>query len=128
MSKPTVAIIGASNNRSKYSNKSLRAHLDLGYEVYPVNPNEKSIEGLTCYPTVSDIPLEHLTRISVYVPPHVGIELLEEIKNLSVEEIWFNPGSENEELVRRADELDLDIIRACSIVDLGVSPSAYPEN
>ena len=38
MSQPTVAIIGASTDRSKFGNKSVRAHLQQGYEVFPVNP------------------------------------------------------------------------------------------
>jgi len=42
MGKPTVAIIGASADRSKFSNKAIHAHLRAGYEVYPVHPKEKS--------------------------------------------------------------------------------------
>ena len=36
MSQPTVAIIGASADRSKYGNKSVRAHQAQGYEVAKV--------------------------------------------------------------------------------------------
>lgn len=127
MSKPTVAIVGASSNRSKFGNKSVRAHLKQGYEVFPVNPKEEMIEGLTCYPTLSDVPADFLNRISLYLPPSVGILLLEEIRTLEVEEIWLNPGTESPDLIERAEELNLNIIQACSIVDLGVSPASFPE-
>ena len=46
MSKPTVAILGASADRAKFGNKSVRAHAQAGYEVYPVNPSGGEIEGL----------------------------------------------------------------------------------
>src|SRR5215510_9358896 len=36
----TVAIIGASNNRAKFGNKAVRAFVQQGCMVYPVNPNE----------------------------------------------------------------------------------------
>ena len=36
----TVAVIGASNHRSKYGNKAVRAFVQQGYAVYPVNPKE----------------------------------------------------------------------------------------
>jgi len=45
MSKPTVAILGASADRAKFGNKSVRAHARAGYEVYPVNPSG----GLSCF-------------------------------------------------------------------------------
>ncbi|HCO22440.1 CoA-binding protein [Gimesia maris] len=127
MSKQTVAIIGASADRQKYGNKSVRAHLKQGYEVFPIHPTETSIEGLTVYPSLSEVPVAHLDRISVYVPPQIGISLLEEIQAKGADEVWFNPGSESPELLRRASELGLDIIRACSIVDIGESPSAHPD-
>ncbi|EDL56080.1 CoA-binding protein [Gimesia maris] len=127
MPKQTVAIIGASADRQKYGNKSVRAHLKQGYEVFPIHPTETSLEGLTVYPSLSEVPVAHLDRISVYVPPQIGISLLEEIQAKGADEVWFNPGSESPELLRRASELGLDIIRACSIVDIGESPSAHPD-
>ena len=45
MAKPTVAILGASADRSKFGNKSVRAHAQAGYDVYPVNPKGGTIEG-----------------------------------------------------------------------------------
>ena len=123
MPRPTVAILGASRDRRKFGNKSVRAHLQQGYEVFPVNPHADEIEGLVAYPDLASVPVKQLDRISVYVPPEVGLELLEEIQKRGAAEVWFNPGSESRELLARAKDLDLDIIRACSIVDVGVSPS-----
>jgi predicted CoA-binding protein len=123
MSQPTVAILGASRDRRKFGNKSVRAHLRQGYAVYPVNPAADEIEGLKCYPNLEAVPVERLDRISVYLPPEVGIGLLDEIKSRGAHEVWFNPGSESPELLARAREIGLEVIQACSIVDLGMSPS-----
>jgi len=127
MSQPTVAVLGASTNRSKYGNKSVRAHLSQGYEVYPVNPNAEQVEGLPAFKTLADVPVEHLDRISVYLPPAVGLEMLDEIFARDADEVWFNPGSESDELVAKAEAIGLEIIRACSIVNIGTSPSAFAD-
>ncbi|TWT30356.1 hypothetical protein KOR34_49150 [Posidoniimonas corsicana] len=125
MSKPTVAILGASSDRSKYGNKSVRAHLDQGYDVYPVNPKGGQIEGLTVYPTLAEVPVEDLDRVSVYLPPHVTLGLLEEIAAKGCREFWLNPGADAPEVVERAEQLGLRPIVACSIVDLGTSPGDF---
>lgn len=127
MSQPKAIILGASTDRSKYGNKSVRAHLRAGYEVFPVNPNAKEIEGLTVYPSLAALPKQSYDRLSIYLPPAVSMTLLEEIAALDVREVWFNPGAESPELIHRAKALNLPVIEACSIVDLGLSPSQFPD-
>jgi predicted CoA-binding protein len=114
----TVAIIGASRDRGKFGNKSVRAHRAHGYNVFPVNPSAAEIEGLRAYPSLRAVPVERLDRVSVYVPPEVGIALLGEIAAAAPRELWFNPGSESPALIERARELGLQPIVACSIVDV----------
>lgn len=114
--KPTVAIIGASADKSKYSNKSLLAHVDAGYDVYPINPKEQTIEGLTCYKSILDVP-GTLDRISLYVPPPVGIKLLDDIAKKGCKELWVNPGAESPELMEKAAAFGLNAIYACSYLD-----------
>lgn len=128
MSKPTVAVIGASNDRGKYGNKSIRAHLSQGYEVFPIHPTENTIEGLAAYSTIAEIPVKRVDRVTVYVRPEIGIGLLEQIRDKQPSEVWFNPGSESTELVAAAEELGLNPIQACSIVDIGVSPAEFPDD
>lgn len=127
MPKPTVAILGASADRSKFGNKSVRAHLTQGYDVYPVNPRGGEIEGLTVYESLAEIPVERLTRISVYLPPHIGLKTLAEVLAKGCDELWLNPGSDSDEVVAKARELGLEPIIACSIIDVGVSPHQFGE-
>lgn len=126
-SHPTVAIIGASADRSKYGNKSVRAHLKQGYRVFPINPRGGEIEGLTAYQSLADTPVERFDRISMYVPPQVGLKMLPEIAAKGCDEFFLNPGSESPELEARAREMGLEPIVACSIVDVGSRPSEFED-
>ncbi|NUQ00695.1 MAG: CoA-binding protein [Armatimonadetes bacterium] len=119
--KQTVAVLGASTNREKYGNKSVRAHLRAGWEVYPVNPRADEIEGLKCYPNLREIPT-HLNRVTVYLPPKLGLAAIEEIAAVKPDEVYLNPGAESPELVARARELGLEPIQACSIIEIGQRP------
>jgi uncharacterized protein len=116
MTKQTVAIVGASADRSKFSNKSIHAHLKAGYEVFPVHPREETIEGLKVYRSVLDIP-GALDRVSLYLPPAIGVNALDDIAKKGCQELWINPGAESPELMEKARALGLNTIYACSFVD-----------
>jgi predicted CoA-binding protein len=117
----SVAIVGASGAPHKFGNKAVRAYLRQGWTVYPVNPTEKTIEGLRVYPSVADLPAG-VDRFSMYVPPAVGLTLLEAIKAQQPKELYINPGAESEELMSRAEALGLEPILACSIIEIGERP------
>ena len=117
----TVAIIGASNDRAKFGNKAVRAFLQQGYEVFPVNPKEEIIEGLDAFRRIADVPVRP-QMISVYVPPRVLVGLLPDIAAKGCDELWLNPGTESDEVLAEAGRLGLNVVQACSIVAVGVSP------
>lgn len=114
----TVAVIGASSDRTKFGNKSVRAHQKAGYTVYPVHPRETEIEGLRVYRSIRDVP-DPLDRITLYIPPGAGELIIGDIAKKTPKELFFNPGSESPQLLERARSLGLNCIQACSIVDLG---------
>lgn len=124
---PTVAVIGAGSDRRKFGNKSVRAHLAAGFTVYPIHPTATVVEGLPAYRSVKDIPVKKLDRVTVYLPPAVGMTILPEIAEMLPGEVWFNPGAESTELLQKARQLGLNAIAGCSIVNLGLSPSMFPD-
>ena len=75
---PSVAVIGASNDRSKWGNKSVRAFQQRGFKVYPVHPTETNVEGLATYKSISEVP-ERPEMVTVYVRPQVLLKLLPDI-------------------------------------------------
>ena len=123
-SAKTVAVVGASADRSKYSNKSIRAHLRQGWTVYPINPKGGMIEGLTAFASLADLPAPPF-RVSLYLPPAVGIKVLPDIAAANPEEFFVNPGAESGQLLEEARRLGLKPILACSIVDVGARPSEF---
>jgi hypothetical protein len=119
-----VAVIGASNDREKFGNKAVRSYRAHGHRVFPVNLREREIEGLPAFRSISDIPVV-LDATLVYVPPHVTLKLLAEIARKGPGTLYLNPGSEDDDVVLRAQELGLEPILACSILAIGDSPAKY---
>jgi predicted CoA-binding protein len=102
----TVAVIGASSDRTKFGNKALRAFRDRGYTVIPINPKEAEVEGETCYASVLDVP-GPIDMATFYVSPAVGLRLIDDLAKKGVTDVWFNPGADSPELVARAKELEM---------------------
>lgn len=125
MSPPTIAIVGASQDRTKFGNKCVRAFLERGYVVYPVNPRGGEIEGLPVRASLAELPVEP-DRISIYLPPAKTRALLPALARFPRAEVWFNPGSADGRLLDDARALELDVHDGCSIVDIGLSPSQFP--
>ncbi len=121
---PTVAVVGASTDRSKYGNKAVRAYVRQGYTVYPVNPNASTVEGLRAYRSVLDIP-GPVDRVSLYLPPEVGKTVIRDIATKKPKEFYVNPGAESDELLALAQQHGLQPILACSIVALGEDPQSF---
>ena len=118
----TVAVVGASNDRSKFGNKAVRAFVQRGYEVFPVNLHESKVEGLPAFKSVADLPVRP-EMVTVYVPPQILLGILPEIAAKGCDELWLNPGTDSEEVLAEAERLGLNTIRACSILGIGVSPA-----
>lgn len=123
MSK-TVAVVGASSDRSKFGNKALRAFESEGYRVIPINPNEREVEGMTSYASVLDVP-GAIDMATVYVQPDVTLRLLDEFARKNIPEIWINPGAESEAVIADARRRGLNVVFACSIVAIGRSPYQF---
>ena len=120
----TVAVVGASSDRSKFGNKALRAFSAEGYRVIPINPNEKEVEGLATYASVLDVP-EPIDMATVYVQPAVTVRLLDELQKKSIPEIWINPGAESDAVIEEGRRRNMKLIFACSIVGIGRSPYQF---
>jgi len=119
-----VAVVGASNDRSKFGNKAVRASVASGFAVHPVHPREVEIEGLPCFASVEQIPAD-LDRILIYLPPGVLIPLLPAMARKGCAELWLNPGTDAPEVVAEAERLGLNVVRACAILGMGKSPADF---
>jgi len=116
-----VAVIGASSNRSKFGNRAVRAFQQQGYTVVPINPHETEVEGLKAYASVLDVP-GPIDMASIYLPPEIGEQIIGDIAQKGIAEVWLNPGAESDELIARAKALDIKPIVACSIIAIGENP------
>lgn len=122
----SVAILGASTDRSKFGNKAVRAFRLAGWRVYPMHPREPTIEGIAAFASVEDLP-ERVDVISVYLPAKVMLTLVDDLGDAQPHEIWLNPGADDLSVVEAVQNEGLAYKIVCSISALGFSPSEFPD-
>ncbi|MFW5871950.1 MAG: CoA-binding protein [bacterium] len=111
------AVVGASDNPEKFGYKIFKKLLKHGYEVYPVNPRLKEIEGNKVYKSLTSIP-ETIEVVDLVVNPLIGKTILEEVKELSIENVWLQPGARSEEIDQIASEFNLNVVKDCVLASL----------
>lgn len=117
----TVAVVGATDNPAKYGFVIYRDLKRKGYRVYPVNPNRDTVDGDRCYASLRELP-EKPTIVNVVVPPSVTREVLEESRELGIDNVWLQPGSESPEALAYLQEHELNYLaHACIMVESRLS-------
>ncbi|AHF07495.1 CoA-binding protein [Desulfitobacterium metallireducens] len=103
------AVIGVSDNPEKYGTKVYLQLKKAGYKVYAVNPKLDQIDGDTCYPNLSSLPLVP-DAVSVVVPPKATEQIINECAKLGIRRIWMQPGSESDTAIKDGDDQGLELV------------------
>ena len=105
----TWAVVGVSNNQTKYGYKVYNQLKKTGYSVFAVNPRLESIDGDPCYSSLSVLPMLP-DAVSVIVPPKITEQVIQDCINLGIKRVWLQPGSESREAIRNGEVHGITVI------------------
>ena len=86
-----IAIVGASTNPERDSFKVMKFLLDQGYKIFPVNPKEKDILGVRCYPNLTSIK-ETVDMVDMFRAKEFIFDLTKEAIEINTNVIWMQEG------------------------------------
>jgi hypothetical protein len=118
LKKKIWAVVGASHHKKNFGYKIYKTLKRFGYEVYPVNPGCETIDGDKVYPRVGDLPVVP-ECIDMVVKPEIGIRLLDSFKKAGIVHVWFQPGTIDEEIIKKAEEMGFEAVtEGCVMAEL----------
>jgi predicted CoA-binding protein len=109
------AVVGATDNPQKYGNQVVKNLISRDYQVYPVNPRLKEVEGLKCYAGLADIP-EKVDVVDFVVPPQATEEILKQCLALGLNRIWLQAGSESEVAIDFCHKHNLKVVHSVCVM------------
>ena len=88
----SIAFVGA-NDKGNSGARALKGAIAAGFagRIYPVTPNYDTLEGLTCYPSLLDLP-ETPDSIVASVPTGSALEILEQGEQIGARAMIFYSG------------------------------------
>jgi predicted CoA-binding protein len=100
----TVAVVGISPNSTRPSYFVSETVKRFGFKMYFINPEHegKEILGEKVLGSLKDVP-EKIDILDVFRRPEALFELAEEAQVVGFETFWFQPGTENREVIEALD-------------------------
>ena len=115
--KKTV-LIGASTDPSRYAYKAANSLVNHGHELIPLGIRSGKVAGKDIILDKPD--LKGVDTVTLYVGPQNQTGWIDYIINLKPKRILFNPGTENEELMNKAEKNNIEVIEGCTLVMLSL--------
>lgn len=115
--KKTV-VLGATDNPDRYAYKAIHRLLNHGHEVVPVGIKKGVVGGLEILNEKPQV--EGVDTVTLYVGSRNLPEWYEYIIGLNPKRIIFNPGTENAELERLANNKGIKTVEGCTLVMLSI--------
>jgi hypothetical protein len=114
--KKKTLVLGASSNPARYSYlavQRLRAH---DHPVVAVGKRVGHVADIDI--TTDHLPEPDVDTVTLYLNPKNQIEYYDYIMGLKPKRIIFNPGTENEDLIKKAKDNNIQPVIACTLVML----------
>jgi predicted CoA-binding protein len=112
----TIALVGATDNPSKYGHTIYHDLKRKGYTVIPVNPQRVTVDGDPAYEKLADLP-EPPTIVNFVIPPRFTLHVLKQCLDLGLMNVWLQPGAESPEVMEFIQENGFNYLaNACIMV------------
>ncbi len=118
LNKTHWAVVGATQSHNKFGYKIFNRLVEKGYDVTPVNPFHSEIDGVVTVANIAET--QGIQVVNMVISPEKCLKVLETISDMGIEVVWFQPGSYNDDVIQRANDLGLKVIYGyCVLVELG---------
>lgn len=117
MTKKTV-VVGATPNPSRYAYMAAGRLNSHGHEIVPMGIRRGNVFGTEIVDIRTKPQIDGVDTITMYIGPHRQSEWYDYLLSLRPKRIIFNPGTENDELIRLAEAQGIETVEGCTLVML----------
>ncbi|MEO8471710.1 MAG: CoA-binding protein [Chryseolinea sp.] len=109
-------VIGATDNPARYAYLAANMLAEYNHEVVPMGIKKGQVAGKDILNIREKPNVENVDTITLYIGPRHQPEWYDYLVGLKPRRIIFNPGTENEEFEKLAEEKGIKVEEACTLV------------
>ena len=116
----TIALVGASADKTKFSYGVLRVLHETGYTIFPVNPNPelKEIRGIKVYHSLEEIK-HKVDMVDVFRPKEEFYEFAEKAISIGAKVLWGQINVYDDKAAKLAENAGLKVVmNRCPKIEL----------
>jgi uncharacterized protein len=116
-----IAVAGVSRTPAAHSGNAVyRGLRERGYQVVPINPNTKEVEGTKCYPSLASVPGD-IDGVVIATHPRAAIDVVRQCRQRGIRQVWFHrafgDGSVSDDALRECEAQGLHpIVGGCPLM------------
>lgn len=109
--KPRIAMVGASDNPARDSNRVFAYLQRHGYDVLPVNPVAPEVHGVKSVPDLdAAAKMGYVDMVDVFRAPDQVGPIVDAAIRLGAKSIWFQLGVVNPPAIQKAVDAGIDVV------------------
>ena len=109
ISEKNFLFYGVSSFKGKFGNLVLKHLTENGYNVFPIHPELKQINGINCYKSPSDVNQQMNCAIIILKPENTE-KVVDDLIKYGIKKIWIQQRSESEKAIKMCTENNIDVI------------------
>ena len=115
--KKTV-IVGATTNQGRYAYLAAESLVEHNHEIVPIGIKSGTVFGKPILDIREKPAIPDVDTITLYIGPRHQPEWYDYLIGLKPKRIIFNPGTENPEFEKKAEQAGILTMEACTLVML----------
>lgn len=118
MNNKKTLVLGATTNPSRYAYLASNMLKDYGHEIIPVGIKKGVVAGEEIVDLRERPQIDDVDTVTLYIGSHNLSEWEDYIIGLKPKRIIFNPGTENYDLEKKAQNKGIEVVYGCTLVML----------
>lgn len=115
LSQKSFAVAGSFRNETKYAYQIFSRLLDIGKQVFPLNPAILEVKGIKAYSDIEEIKSK-IDVVCLVTQPVISLKIVKKCFALGIKRIWLQPGAESPEVLEFCSKNGMSVIHNVCIL------------
>lgn len=106
-----IAIFGMSSNSAKFGNLAYKELSKKDYQLFPIHPKAKNIDGAKCYKGFNEID-DKINGVFISLPPSESEKVVELVYKAGIKNVWLQQGAQSDKSIQYCQDNSMNVVHS----------------